>query len=52
MLLPAETKAILKKKYSKRYAIRACYFGGDKIVFTFLTKVIAGHIVITSINIK
>ena len=51
MLLPAETDAVLKERCSKKYAIRSFWFGGGKVVFTLLTEIVTGYMVVTSINI-
>lgn len=52
MLLPAKTDTILEKRFCKKYAVRFYCSGGSKIIFTVLTEAIAGHKVITLINIK
>lgn len=52
ILLPAETNAILKKKYYKKYAVRFFCSGNCKMVFILLTKIIAYYIIVTSINIQ
>ena len=51
MLLPAKIDAVLEKKCSKKYAVRFFYSSGGKVVFTLLTKIVIGHIVVSPINI-
>lgn len=52
MPLPAETHAISKKKFFKKYAVKSFYSNGGKMVFALLTKVIAGNMLIIFINVK
>lgn len=52
ILLPAETNAVLKEKYCKKNIIRYFCFSCCKMIFTLLTKIVAGYIVVTSKNVR
>lgn len=51
-MLRAEIDATLKKKSCKKYAVGFFCSGASEIVYTLLSKIIAGYVVITSINIR
>lgn len=51
-MLPAKVNAILEEKYCKKDMIRFFCSGNSEIVFALMTKVIASHIIITSINVR
>lgn len=50
-LLLVEADTILEKRYYKKNMIGPFCFGGGKIVFTLLIKIIADHVVIIFINV-
>lgn len=52
MLLQEKTNVISEEKCCKRYIIRFFCFDSGKLIFALLAKVITGHVVITSINIR
>ena len=51
-LLLAEIYAVLKERCSKKYVVRFFCSGGGKMVFTLLTEIVAGHLVVILINIR
>ena len=51
ILLPSEVNTVIKKRCSKRYAIRAFSSSGSKMVFTLLTQVVAFHVGLTTIHV-
>lgn len=51
MLLPIEADTFLKERCYKKNVVRSFCFSDDEMVFALLTKVVAGHIIITFINI-
>lgn len=54
MLVLLSTKAdmILEKKCCKKNTVRSLCFGGSKIVFAILAKIVTSYMVITFINVK
>ena len=52
MLLPAETDAISEEGCCKQDAVRTFCSGGGKMIFALLTKIIAGHVIISLIYVR
>lgn len=52
VLLPAEADLILEEVCYKRDMVRSLCSGNGKIIFTLLIEVVAGHMVITTINVR